>query len=59
MSVPQSEEAIFTSILESMGIDEYDPVVTTALSEYARRYASSLISDARDYAVHAGRTVGG
>jgi histone H3/H4 len=57
MSGSVSDEAIFASILESMGIDEYDPLVTTALSEYARRYAASLISDAKDYAAHAGRTV--
>lgn len=57
MSGTLSEEAIFASILESMGIGNYDPLVTTALSEYARRYAASLISDAKIYALHAGRSV--
>ena len=40
-----------------MGINNYDPLVITALNEYARRYAGTLLLDAQDYAEHASRTV--
>ena len=52
-----SDEAMFSSILKSMGIQNYDPLVITALNEYARRYAGNLLSDAKDYAKHADRQV--
>jgi len=52
------DDAPFLRILESMGIDKYDPLVPTALNEYATRLASELLKDARDYAAHAGRSVG-
>jgi histone H3/H4 len=48
---------MFINVLKSMGIQSYDPKVTTALSEYARRYATSLLTDAQDFAEHARRTV--
>ena len=48
---------MFASVLQSMGIQSYDPLVATALSEYARRYAASLLLDARDFAAHANRQV--
>mmetsp|Transcript_8924 Transcript_8924/g.14835 ORF Transcript_8924/g.14835 Transcript_8924/m.14835 type:complete len:192 (+) Transcript_8924:147-722(+) len=50
------DDAPFLRILESMGIDKYDPLVPTALNEYATRLASELLKDARDYAAHAGRS---
>mmetsp|Transcript_31652 Transcript_31652/g.30169 ORF Transcript_31652/g.30169 Transcript_31652/m.30169 type:complete len:202 (+) Transcript_31652:182-787(+) len=49
------DDEIFTSIIQSMGIHNYDPLVITALNEYARRYAGSLLIDAKDYAEHADR----
>lgn len=52
-----SDDEIFTSIILSMGIHNYDPLVITALNEYARRYAGSLLLDANDYAEHADRQV--
>jgi histone H3/H4 len=52
-----SDDEIFTSIIHSMGIHNYDPLVITALNEYARRYAGSLLLDAKDYAEHADRPV--
>jgi histone H3/H4 len=52
-----SDDEIFTSIIQSMGIHNYDPLVITALNEYARRYAGSLLLDANDYAEHADRQV--
>lgn len=52
-----SDDEIFTSIIQSMGIHNYDPLVIAALNEYARRYAGSLLLDAKDYAEHADRPV--
>lgn len=57
MSAQHPDEVMFASILKSMGINNYDPLVTTALNEYARRYAGTLLLDAQDYAEHASRTV--
>lgn len=33
---PVPEEKMFADILASMGIDNYDPMLPTALNEYAR-----------------------
>ena len=49
---------MFVNVLRSMGIQNYDPLVTTALNEYARSYTASLLIDAKDYAAHANRSVG-
>jgi histone H3/H4 len=57
MSTQNSDDAMFSSILKSMGITSYDRLVVTALNEYARRYGGTLLSDAQDYAEHAGRMV--
>ena len=57
MAAQCSDDAIFSSILKSMGIQNYDPLVITALNEYARRYAGNLLTDAKDYAKHADRQV--
>ena len=57
MSTQNSDDAMFSSILKSMGITSYDRLVVTALNEYARRYGGALLSDAQDYAEHAGRMV--
>jgi len=48
-----TEEEIFIDILHSMGIDQYEPQVIQALSEYARRITSELLCDAKDYSNHA------
>ena len=48
-----TEEEIFADILHSMGIDQYEPQVIQALSEYARRITSELLCDAKDYSNHA------
>lgn len=42
----------FESILKSMGVEKYDPMVLSALNEYARRIAGDILCDARDYANH-------
>lgn len=57
MSTQNNDDAMFLSILKSMGITSYDRLVVTALNEYARRYGGALLSDAQDYAEHAGRLV--
>ena len=57
MSAQNSDELMFSSILKSMGVSSYDRLVVTALNEYARRYGGALLSDAQDYAEHAGRMV--
>ena len=57
MSTQNNDDAMFLSILKSMGITSYDRLVVTALNEYARRYGGALLSDAQDYAEHAGRMV--
>ena len=46
---------MFESIIESMNVTSYDPLVVAALGEYSHRYAIDLLSDAKDYAVHANR----
>ena len=43
-------------MLTSMGVQRYDPLVVTALNEYAERLTGDLLCDARDYANH--RTAG-
>ena len=48
---------MFVNVLRSMGIQNYDPLVTTALNEYARSYTASLLIDAKDFAAHANRSV--
>ena len=45
---------MFESILKAMGIEQYDPQVVEALSEYTRRFTSEILCDAKDYATHAG-----
>ena len=57
MAAQPSDDVNFASILKSMGIQNYDSRVITALNEYARRYAGDLLSDAMDYAHHADRQV--
>lgn len=44
------------NLLRSAGVDSADPLVATALQEYANRFASSLLCDAKDYANHAGHS---
>jgi len=44
----------FESILKSMGVDKFDPLVLSALQEYSRRLGGDLLCDARDYANHRG-----
>jgi transcription initiation factor TFIID subunit 9B len=52
----QSEIEIFESLLKSMGIDNYDPNVLTALAEYAHRFTKEILCDSKDYSNHAGRS---
>ena len=42
------------AILQSMGVENADPLVAFALQEYANRFASGLLCDSKDYANHAG-----
>ncbi|XP_039298267.1 transcription initiation factor TFIID subunit 9 [Nilaparvata lugens] len=51
-AMPSSQRAII-SILEEMGITEYDPRVTNQLLEFVHRYVTSVLDDARVYANHA------
>lgn len=51
-----TEADVFDALLKVMGVENYDPTVLTALSEYARRFTSDILSDAKDYATHAGRS---
>jgi len=44
----------FESILKSMGVEKFDPLVLSALQEYSKRLAGDLLCDARDYANHRG-----
>lgn len=48
------QHAEIERILRSMGVDKFDPLVVSALQEYANRFASELVCDAKDYAAHAG-----
>ena len=43
------------SILASMGIESYDPLVVEALKEYAHMFAGEIICDATDYCRHRGK----
>lgn len=49
------EDLPFVDILSSMGIGEFDAMVPVALNEYASRFATELLNDARSYASHAQR----
>ncbi len=42
-------------ILASMGIESYDPLVVTALKEYAHTFAGDILCDATDYCRHRGK----
>ena len=42
------EEAMFEAILQSMDVASYEPLLATALAEYARRYAAELRMTAKD-----------
>lgn len=54
---PLSEKEVFEIIMKQADttLDHADPSVIAALGEYARRYASELLLDAKDYANHSGR----
>ena len=43
------------SVLESMGVEEYEPRVLTGLLEYMHRYCAEVFTASADYATHAGR----
>lgn len=49
------DEKSMIDILRSMGIENFDPALPAALNEYARRFASEILCDAKDYSVHACR----
>ena len=48
------QHAEIERILRSMGVNQFEPLVVSALQEYANRFASELACDAKDYATHAG-----
>ena len=41
-------------IRAQLGASNYDPLVVDAMLEYANRFASELLCDAKDYSAHAG-----
>lgn len=45
----------FVEIMASMGISDFDPLVPCALNDYCRRFATELLSDAKDYASYVNR----
>ena len=47
---------MFEAILQSMDVASYEPLLATALAEYARRYAAELLMTAKDCCLHAGRS---
>lgn len=49
----ENTEEEIERILTNMGI-KYDPLVVTALNDYATRIAGDILCDARDYANHRG-----
>ena len=55
-STTRAEIDAFESMLKMMGVDNYDTAVITALSEYTRRFASEILTDAKDYSQHAGHS---
>eukprot|EP01084_Bolivina_argentea_P166806 289573_1 len=52
---PTSEFEVLR-MLSSLGIDDYDPQVLSLLIDRTHMYAASLLYDAKDYSVHAGRS---
>jgi len=52
--IPRDAKAII-SILESMGVKEYEPRVVNMLMEFMHRYVSDILQDAQIYASHANK----
>ena len=53
-SLPRDAKLVI-SVLESMGVEEYEPRVLTGLLEYMHRYCAEVFTASADYATHAGR----
>ena len=44
------------ALLESMGVDDYEPRVLHQLLEFVERYCTDIFADSAQYAEHAGRS---
>ncbi|GJP33832.1 hypothetical protein CLOM_g18339 [Closterium sp. NIES-68] len=53
--VPRDARVV-ASILKSMGVDDYEPRVVHQLLEFAYRYMTDVLGEARVYSEHAGRS---
>ena len=42
-------------LLESMGVERYEPRVVNQLLEFAHKYCTDILNDGHSYAQHAGR----
>jgi len=48
---------VIALLLNSMGLKEWEPRVVHQLLEFMHRYVSEILTDAQDYANHAGRNI--
>lgn len=55
--VPKDVAAV-NSVLQSMGVEDYDPRVAHQLLDFVYRYVTDVLLDAEAYAEHAGAPVG-
>jgi len=51
--VPRDAQVV-AALLKSMGVQEWEPRVINQLMEFMYTYASDIVNDSKDYAVHAG-----
>ena len=56
LPVPR-EALVMKQILESMGVEKYEPRVVSQLMEFAQRYVTSVVEDADDYKAHARKAI--
>ncbi|KAL9552643.1 hypothetical protein MBANPS3_003677 [Mucor bainieri] len=54
--VQPRDARIVSLILQSLGVEDYDPKVVHQLLEFAHRYTSDVFQDSLIYAEHAGKT---
>jgi histone H3/H4 len=45
---------VVAALLKSMGVQEWEPRVINQLMEFMYTYASDIVNDSKDYALHAG-----
>lgn len=53
-----SDVAMMRQLLQSMGVEDYEPRVINQLLDFMYKYTTDVLLDAESYGVHAGRPMG-